>query len=657
MLEPLPELKARVNTLLARCYDQQGDPERLRDALQRAVRANPNDVPARLALIANQVERGELDQAIEEYRKLVQAAPAMRTSPDRAPDRAQSAAARGAAGLEGGRGAAQARGRRFPRSAEPLLLRAEMAAARGKFAEAQALSDSARQQFPRDVRSWVASAELLRQQGKFEPAGALLDQAQKVLGDSVELRRERARVLVSRGGADLVEKLDELSRNTSAFPTQDRQRLLKAMAEEIGRLEGGLPAAARIWSEVAALDPNAIEPQLQRLEIAFRAATNAEDALKDKPDQAAKDRAEEARAEIERIIAEIGRIDGTNGLNTRYQEARYLIWQARYAATAADKQTLRNAARSLIDDLSSRRPDWSLIPLALASIVEQEIQDETEKLNEASRAKDDEAKESIQKEIKGLQEQAANLYISAVEQGQTNLAIVRRATDLLYATGRSGEVSQLWSRLPAGSIVGGGLQDQAAVAALRNRDFERALELASQAVEAHPNDFRERFFLAQILRLTGKQAEAVAEVRKGVDLAPTDPDRWLNLILFLVQGGQLEDAEKVIPEAEAALPKDKAPLYLARYCGVLGLAYQEKAGGSEDEVVRCGELLVQEGPGSHARRPFGHPCVHGVSDRHGPDQGSRIAVERDPRPHPHSRERRRDLLGTADPRRDPYEPQ
>ena len=259
---------------------------------------------------------------------------------------------------------------------------------------------------------------------------------------------------------------------------------------------------------------------------------------------------------------------------------------------------------------------------------------------------------------RGCRRQAANFYISAVEQGQTNLAIVRRATDLLYATGRSTEVSQLWSRLPAGSIVGGGLQDQAAVAALRNRDFKRALELASQAVEAHPNDFRERFFLAQILRLAGKQAEAVAELRKGVDLAPTDPDRWLNLILFLVQGGHLEDAEKVIPEAEAALPKDKAPLYLARYCEVLGLAYQEnKAGSSEDEVVRCGELLVQEGPGSHARRPFGHPYVHGVSDPHGPDQGSRIPVERHPGPHPYARERRRDFLGTADLRRDPSEPQ
>ena len=58
-------------------------------------------------------------------------------------------------------------------------------------------------------------------------------------------------------------------------------------------------------------------------------------------------------------------------------------------------------------------------------------------------------------------------------------------------------------------------------------------------------------------------------------MAPGEPDRWLNLILLLVQCGQLEKAEKVIPEAEAALPKDKIPLALARYCGVLGLGYQE----------------------------------------------------------------------------------
>ena len=85
---------------------------------------------------------------------------------------------------------------------------------------------------------------------------------------------------------------------------------------------------------------------------------------------------------------------------------------------------------------------------------------------------------------------AANLYIRAVEQGQTSLAIVQRATDLLYATGRAEQVGQLWSRLSATSVVSGGLQDQAAFAALRNRDYERALRLTRQAVADRPNDFR-----------------------------------------------------------------------------------------------------------------------------------------------------------------------
>ena len=490
MLEPMPELKARVNTLLARCYDQQGDPERLRDALQRAVRANPGYLPA---LISNLVERGELNQAIEESRKLVQAAPATRTR---------------LIGLLIMRNRQLPEGQRdwreveelleqeaavSPKSAEPLLLRAEMAAARGNIAEAVALLDSARKQFPRDVRTWVASADLLRQQGKFEPAGALLDQAQQVLGDSVELRRERARVLVSRGGTDLVEKLDELSRNTTAFPPQDRQTVSqdhgRGNRPPRGRPDGGSPDLDRSRGPRSQRDRAPVTTARDRVPGGDQRRGRASRKSRIRPRRMGPRGPGPRSSESS---PRSGGSTGPNGPNTRYQEAQYRIWQARYAATAADKQTLRNAARSLIDDLSSRRPDWSLIPLARATIVEQEIQDETEKLKDASRTSDDEAKKTSQKRIKELTGGGRELLHRAVEQGQTNLAIVRRATDLLYATGRSTEVSQLWSRLPAGSIVGGGFQDQAAVAALRNRDFQRALELAIQAVEAHPNDFRER---------------------------------------------------------------------------------------------------------------------------------------------------------------------
>jgi tetratricopeptide (TPR) repeat protein len=573
-VEALPEIKARVNTLLARCYDQQGDPERRRDALKGAVRANPGYLPAQLALIEDQVKQGEIDQPIDGYRKLVPVLPSVRSR------LLELLIVRNRQLPEGRRDWKEVEeflkqeSAASPESAGPLLLRAEMEAARGKPAEAQALVDSARQRFPRDVRCWVASAELLRQRGKLEPASALLDQAEKSLGDSVDLRRERAKISIARGGADLVKELDRLSRDTGSFPSQDRQGLLKALARELARFDDGLAAAGRIWSEVAALDPKAMEPQLHRLDVAYQVATKAEVARKANPQQATK-QADAARAEIERIKDKIKQIDGVDGLNARYQEARYYIWQAQHAANATDKNTLRNAARSLIDDLSARRPDWSLIPLALASIVEQEIRENTEKLGDASLTKNPEKKKDLQREIKGLQESAANLYIQAIKQGQTNLAIVRRATDLLYATGRQEEMSQLWGQLPSGSIVGGGLQDEAVIAALKNRDFDRALELTRKAVEAHPNDFQERWLLAQILRLAGHEDEAVAELRKGVDLAPADPDRWHILVRFLVQGGRLADAERVIPAAEAALPKDKAPLELARYCMILGLTYQQ----------------------------------------------------------------------------------
>ena len=64
LLDPLPDYKARVNTLLARCYDQQGDPSGCR------MRSNGpcGRIPitfAQRALIATQAERGEFKEAIE----------------------------------------------------------------------------------------------------------------------------------------------------------------------------------------------------------------------------------------------------------------------------------------------------------------------------------------------------------------------------------------------------------------------------------------------------------------------------------------------------------------------------------------------------------------------------------------------------------------
>ena len=75
-----PNLKARINDLLARCYSQLGEPGMQQDAYLRALAANPRDITAKLGLINRMVNDGEVEAAINEYRKLVNTAPQVRLS-------------------------------------------------------------------------------------------------------------------------------------------------------------------------------------------------------------------------------------------------------------------------------------------------------------------------------------------------------------------------------------------------------------------------------------------------------------------------------------------------------------------------------------------------------------------------------------------------
>ena len=54
---------------------------------------------------------------------------------------------------------------------------------------------------------------------------------------------------------------------------------------------------------------------------------------------------------------------------------RYLIWQAERAADKDPQEAvrLRTKARVLLNELASRRADWSVIPVALAQLEQQEL--------------------------------------------------------------------------------------------------------------------------------------------------------------------------------------------------------------------------------------------------------------------------------------------
>ena len=77
------------------------------------------------------------------------------------------------------------------------------------------------------------------------------------------------------------------------------------------------------------------------------------------------------------------------------------------------------------------------------------------------------------------------------------------------------------------------------------------------------------------------RAEAAKELRDAVDLSPSDPDRWVWLVVFMIDTKQPEEAEKIIHEAETKLPPLRAPMALALCCEKMGEMYGSSGNGTE----------------------------------------------------------------------------
>ena len=113
--------------------------------------------------------------------------------------------------------------------------------------------------------------------------------------------------------------------------------------------------ASGVWTQLAAEEPTNIELRLNLLDIALQNAN--------------KDDIEKNIKQIE----EIERMEGDEGLLGRYCQLKYLIWQAQRAADKDTRYLIQLRAHRSLEDLITRRGDWSLIPLTQAELAEQEL--------------------------------------------------------------------------------------------------------------------------------------------------------------------------------------------------------------------------------------------------------------------------------------------
>ncbi|MFO0887988.1 MAG: tetratricopeptide repeat protein [Isosphaeraceae bacterium] len=557
--DPFPDYKARLHYMLGRCYGHLGQGDLQRDAYAQAVGANPAFLPAQISLAASLADRGEFEQAISIYRKLADQVPEVRAPLARlliARDQQQQPGDRDWTEAEllikkmGADSGSEA--------VEPVAARADLLVAQGKLAEARELLDKESLRLPKSIDLRIKAADVLRRQRQFAEAKRRLDQAEALLpeekGKAASVRLEQARLLIAQGGPDVSKALKELAQGTTSLPQAERRRLLEALANESASLNDA-ELTRELWSEIAGLDPKELVPQIRLLDLAFLSKeASGGDAIKSR-------------------LEKVREIDGTDGLMTRFQECRYLMWQAesdlKPPRTRSERNQLRDAARSLLNELYSRS-SWSMIPLALGRLADQELTD----LEEDSRRQPDRSAER-KADLDTKRREIANYYLQAVRAGQRNLAVIKRAYDLFYELGDEDKQSQLWSVLPDTGNLKSTLDLQASGAAVGQKEYGKALELAEKAVRDNPKDLKARLWLMQILVATQQQDKAEQVLRDG-DPLHANPELQVILVRFLAMTRQLGKAEQALREAEARL-KDQlpqGPLALARCCEVLGQTYK-----------------------------------------------------------------------------------
>ena len=551
-LIPWPDVVKQLDFWLGKCYQELGKTDQQLTAYRRAVTVDPFWVPARIGVAAALLSIGRIEEAAEEYRRIMRLedAPAegwihlarllvLRnlgiSRPARDWEEANQLLDRAEQALPG--------------SAQIPILRAEVLVAQNRIQEAEKLLLEARQADTDQMELWIALAELAQRQRQWQRAAQLLQETQQYFGDTVQLRLARAQYLVRRLGNKARGGLRELAENTEQFSREDLIQLWRGLAARSLRT-GDNEQARRLYQLLSKEQPNKLWFWLLLFDLALRAEDQ----------QGMKD-----------ALEEIEQIEGQGPL-WHYGRAVYLVLLAKRGDQALLDQARQHLAKARVS-----RPAWSRIPLLAAHIHD----------------------------LQGEEELAIQNYLLAIDLGERNPTAVRRAVQLLYEHQRYLEADRIIRRLEEQQTpFSAELGRMAAEVSLRLENFDRALEMARQAATGS-DDHRDHTWLGQVLAVLGRRAEADGqtaksqemlreaekEMRYAVELCDEAPEPWVALIQFLARSDRSEDAEELIAEAQRKIPPGKAPLAAAQCYEAIGhleqaeTKYQDALAAASDDAA------------------------------------------------------------------------
>ncbi|MHB1556389.1 MAG: tetratricopeptide repeat protein [Isosphaeraceae bacterium] len=513
-----PALVLRINRMIAECHGRLGSDEERLEALRLASAGKEGAESARLELVRVLAQSGRLDQAIVALSPLAIGG----TNPEWRIDLVR---------LLLQKAIRQPRNRRdwpeierrlkeaekaLSATSEPVvLLRLDVLTAQNRFEEARALLSDSQAREPRNLNYRLAMARLTQLQHRDDEALRIIDQAEKDLGANPQIDFARLDCWGDRGGESAIAAMTKLAEKRAGIPAADRLWLLDRLETVAIRL-GQLNLARQYGHELAELQPDNIGVQLRLFDLAVMAGD---------------------RDDPGRLVEEIRKIEGEDGINWRFARAALLIDQAgRSSSVNLDE------ARHLAAEISKRQPNSWIGPTLNGEIAR----------------------------LTGSTDQAIEHYLKALELGNVQPSFARRLVALLDQQGRSADIGRVTQILHDQGAALAEVTLIQALDAIRKRDYHAGIELARQVFLETSTNSADQLNLGRIYLAAGLDGEAGKAFLRAVELGRGVPENWLGYVQYLVQVKQGGRAKAVMEAARKALPPDRATLTLAQCALIVG---------------------------------------------------------------------------------------
>jgi tetratricopeptide (TPR) repeat protein len=575
-----PGVQKQAHLYLAQCYRQEGLPDQQMSEYSAALKIDPYLSQALKGRAEIYLSRSEFPEAAEQYYQVVKG-----PRPD---VESELALARIWIMI-------RLRGEKEKRDWKPVddlldqlekqtslgppvaVFKAEVLLAKGLPQDAEALLKQCSAKFPKNVQVWMALINLAmyeaeqeadpgRKEKEWNQVSNYVDQTEKDLGDHLMVREERGSCAVRR---------------------KDPQAgaVLKKLGEGLDDAMTG-PQRIQLWSSLAALSVQAGDLDLARLyerKVAEKEPTNIR--IRCMLCQLDLQAYEKGRTpdlqELDQRLGEIERLGG-QGPFWLYGKAIRALVQSKNT----DPKLLQEAQGCLARALELRN-DWGG-PAVLAGKI-CELQNEPD--------------------------QALEFYLRAIrDMKERDSDVIRRTVHLLLPHGRVEEAGELFKFLERQkSPLLGEMSQEYAYVKVFVGDIAEAEKALDKSVVPDDKNYREFFRQGQLYGVLAHRLKVKAEsdkrewrsdaemIRLGQkavntllharELEPQSDEVWFAIMRLLIEVGQPDKGQKLVPVAEASLTGEKAPITLAVCCELLSEAW--KAQAKEMEAAKAAPRDVQ----------------------------------------------------------------